>query len=437
MRLWTPNQKLKNGKFLIQKVLGGGGFGVTYSALDTTKEKVVVIKTLNQYQQSQEDFEERQEKFLNEALRLARCTHPHVVKVFEVFQESGLWGMVMEYIDGDDLSDYVEQRGALSEAEALSYIDQIGQALEYVHEQGFLHRDVKPNNILLRRGTQEVVLIDFGLAREFIGKTGSMTNSKTEGYAPPEQYQRRGEFGHYTDVYALAATLFCLLTNEVPIPANFRKKGFSLLPPQQFNPQISDRLNEAIMVGMEMEYQKRPQSIAEFLQLLGLRSPDFSPQIISQQGINYAQLRDLLTEGKWREADLETAKIILILTQREQEGWLGLEHIEEIPCDDLLIIDHLWVKHSRGRFGFSVQSRIYESLGGNQEYNYEIWDAFGDRLGWRRARDWVDYNHITFDISAPEGHLPRGGVSVGEWGGLVLWVGLTGVFNRMKICQIS
>jgi len=170
---------------------------------------------------------------------------------------------------------------------------------------------------------------------------------------------------------------------------------------------------------------------------LGLRSPDSSPQIISQQGINYAQLRDFLTAQKWREADLETAKIILILTQREQEGWVDLEHIEEIPCDDLRIIDHLWVKHSCGRFGFSVQSRIYESLGGNQEYNYGIWDTFGDRLGWRRARYWVDYNHITFDISAPEGHLPRGGVSVGEWGGLVLWVGLCGVFNRMKICEIS
>jgi len=435
MRLWTPNQELKNGKFLIQKVLGGGGFGVTYSALDTTKDKLVVIKTLNQYQQSQEDFEERQEKFLNEALRLARCSHPHVVNVYEVFQENGLWGMVMEYIDGEDLGLYVEKNGCLSENEALGYVDQIGQALEYVHKQGFLHRDVKPNNILLRRGTKTAVLIDFGLAREFTGKTGSMTNAKTEGYAPPEQYERRGEFGHFTDVYALAATLYCLLTNEVPIPANYRKKGFALLPPQQTNPQISDRLNHAIIQGMQMDLQLRPQTISEFRQLLGLSSST-STELISPQGVSYTKFRDLLVSRKWREADIESGRLIRVLTHREQDGWIGLEHIESIPCEDLRIINQLWLDHSNGRFGFSVQSRIYANMGGGVDYDEPLWKAFGDRLGWRKNGKWLDYNNIIFDLSAPEGHLPRGGISVGEWGGLVLWVGCFGLFSRMEFCQI-
>jgi serine/threonine protein kinase len=109
----------------------------------------------------------------------------------------------MEHIDGDDLAAYLENYTAengyyLSETEALRYIDQIGQALECVHERKLLHRDVKPNNILLRRESKEAVLIDFGLAREFQpGKIRSMTAMITQGYAPIEQYERRGDFGYY------------------------------------------------------------------------------------------------------------------------------------------------------------------------------------------------------------------------------------------------
>jgi eukaryotic-like serine/threonine-protein kinase len=182
----------------------------------------------------------------------------------------------MEHIDGDDLAAYVEnytnENGYLSETEALRYIDQIGQALECVHERKLLHRDVKPNNILLRRESKEAVLIDFGLAREFQpGKIRSMTATKTEGYAPIEQYQRRGDFGYYTDVYALAATLYSLLTNRVPIPANYRaEEDVKLSPPQKFNQQISDKVNAAILKGMELEPVNRTQTVREFRELLGL-----------------------------------------------------------------------------------------------------------------------------------------------------------------------
>ncbi len=210
MKIWTPNQSLQNGRFIIQKVLGSGGFGITYSILEQRTGKLFVLKTLNHLQQGRKDFEERQVKFVQEMTRLARCTHPHIVKFEDVIQEDGLWGMLMEYIDGVDLKTYVDQDGQLSEDEALLYINQIGQALECVHQQGFLHRDIKPHNILLRRGKQEAVLIDFGLARQFSTgeKSISMTSDGTEGYAPIEQYRRKGNFGAYTDVYGLAATRF-------------------------------------------------------------------------------------------------------------------------------------------------------------------------------------------------------------------------------------
>ncbi|MDY6896637.1 MAG: serine/threonine-protein kinase [Cyanobacteriota bacterium] len=271
MQLWQPGQELQNGKFTIQQILGGGGYGVTYSAIDTNTNKTVAIKTLKQQiHQSKVDFEQQQVKFVQEAFRLKGCSHPHIVKVHEVINENGLWGMVMEYIQGQDLSVYVNQNGKLSEAEALKYINQIGTALEYVHQQGMLHRDVKPNNIVLRKSQQEAVLIDFGLAREFdLNQTGSMTNALTEGYAPIEQYERRGKFGAYTDVYALAATLYALLTGETPLPANFRQTGIPLPSPKERNPKISDVVNNAIIKGMGLEPHERTQTVKEQMAVLG------------------------------------------------------------------------------------------------------------------------------------------------------------------------
>ncbi len=271
MQVWQKHQEIKNGRFLVQKVLGAGGFGVTYLVLEQRTQKQYVIKTLNHLQQHREDFIDRQEKFVNEALILKGCRHPHIVQVYELIQEDGLWGIVMEYIEGEELAHYADEKGQLPESEALVYIDQMSQALAYVHQQGFLHRDIKPHNILLRKKTKEAVLIDFGLAREVMpGRHASMTNSTTEGYAPIEQYQQQSSLaGSYSDVYALAATLYHLLTAQVPIPSTFR--NYAALPsPQHFNPHISDRVNAAITQAMAQEHQHRPQTMAEFREQLGL-----------------------------------------------------------------------------------------------------------------------------------------------------------------------
>ncbi|MDF5720144.1 MAG: serine/threonine-protein kinase [Rhizonema sp. PD37] len=435
MKLWTPNQPLKNGRFMIQKVLGGGGFGVTYSAVEQRTGKVFAIKTLNPMHQSQDDFHEKQEKFVNEALRLRGCHHPHIVKVHELIQEDGMWGMVMEFIDGEDLGVYVDKHGQLSESEALRYIDQVGQALEYVHQQGFLHRDIKPNNIILLSGKLEAVLIDFGLAREFtIGKTLSMSNSKTEGYAPVEQYERLGHFGTYTDVYALAATLYSLLTTRTPIPAHYRKDAdIPLKAPKQFNHEISDKVNNAILKGMELEAQHRPQTVLEFRKLLGLVNVESSPIKLITPLMDYTQLRDLLAALKWREADEETNRLMLAVAGREKEGWLDVDSIDDFPCLDLRIIDQLWIKYSHGKFGFSVQKRIYQSLGGTRnddERSRKIWEAFGDRVGWRRQDEWLYYTDLTFNLAAPEAHLPRLRV--------VGWIGwYSSIASRLVKCNID
>jgi len=436
MKLWQPKQYLNNGRFTIQKILGSGGFGINYSAIENSTGKLVVIKTLNHIQQTKEGFQQQQVKFVNEALRLANCRHLHVVKVYQVIEEDGLLGMVMEFIDGEDLAVYLEREGELSENEALLYIDQIGQALEYVHLQGILHRDVKPSNILVRRGKLEAVLIDFGLARECtFGETNIITNDRTNGYAPIEQYSKQGIFGAYTDVYALAATLYTLLTKEVPIPADYRNVEIPLIPPKQFNPHISDRIEQAIFKGMELYPQNRPQSMREFRELIGVTpgpKKQSKGELLSLVGMNYQPLRDLLADGKWKAADEETTRVMLTLAGKENDGWLSNRDVDNFPCEDLRTINHLWIKYSYGRFGFSKQKLVHQDLVLDKGLQPKAWRIFGDVVGWSKDGIWLYYEDFIFDIEAPPAHLPAGIFWFDSWYAKYGWFTLSWVERRFS-----
>lgn len=328
----------------------------------------------------------------------------------------------MEYVAGEDLWKWVEKRGFLSETESLNYIRKAGEAVIVVHEKGLLHRDIKPQNIMVR-DNQDAVLIDFGLARGFIpDRTQQMTLGLTHGFAPPEQYGEMGRFAEYTDVYALAATLYYLLTSTPPTAAFLRALNHPLKPPFQINPNISDAVHRAIMKGMEMDETKRPQSVEKWLDMLpqasgnrGQRggvsptipSPQPPPQpvkLISAKGVDYRLLDRLLASGEWQKADEETTNKMLEAAGRTKDGGFRIEDIDQFPSEDLRTIDQLWVKYSNGRFGFSVQKRIYESLGGSRKYDQKIWEAFGDRVGWRVNRSWTVI--LKFNTKAPEGHLP-------------------------------
>ncbi|MBO3459753.1 MAG: serine/threonine protein kinase [Aetokthonos hydrillicola CCALA 1050] len=266
--VWTSGFQLHNGKYTVERDIAQGGFGITYLARANSNERVV-IKTLNERVQQRPDFAKFQQDFVNEALRLAKCNHPNIVKVCEVFQQGQLWCMVMQYIEGEHLADRVLNQGVLSEPEALGYIRQIGEALTVVHQNGLLHRDVKPANIILRSNPQQAVLIDFGIAREFTQNLTLLhTANLSHCFAPIEQYQSVAKRGAYTDVYALAATLYFVLTKRLPEPAINRANGTLLVEPQKINPSISDRVNRAILKGMEIEPQDRPQLMQEWLELL-------------------------------------------------------------------------------------------------------------------------------------------------------------------------
>ncbi|BAZ12420.1 serine/threonine protein kinase [Calothrix sp. NIES-4071] len=411
---WTSGYQLQNGKYTIEKVIAQGGFGITYLARNENQQPIV-IKTLNEIVQKRPDFAKLEQDFLNEALKLAKCNHPHVVKVREVFQE-GIWCMVMEYIEGENFVDRVVNRGVLSEAEAVGYIRQIGEALTVVHNNGLLHRDVKPANIIVRTNKREAVLIDFGIAREFVPSITQLhTPYLSHCFAPIEQYQRVAKRGAYTDVYALAATLYFLLTNKLPYPAINRASGMVLEEPISINPSISDRVNKAILKGMELEPENRPQTMQQWLHLLTV--PVSSPQtpkqktpkpddLSSDKNVDYSKLRDLLRDGKWKEADEETLVVMLEASGRKNQGWLDIESIKKFPGTDLHTIDQLWVKYSQGKFGFSVQKSIWESVGGKLNVKHEIALNFGIIVGWYIDK-WIGKDELRFTIDyANKGHLP-------------------------------
>ncbi|MEG3989608.1 serine/threonine-protein kinase [Microcoleus sp. S28C3] len=455
--VWTPGQRLNGDRYIIEGKLGEGGFGATYLAQKAQNRQRVVIKTLKDDLLSDPNFGWYRDKFRDEALLLSLCKHPNIVQIDNYFIDGDLPCIAMEYVAGKDLWNLVEKRGILWETEALNYIRQVAEAVIVVHEKGLLHRDIKPQNIMVRDNF-DAVLIDFGLARGFIpDRTQQMTLGLTHGFAPPEQYGEIGRFAEYTDVYALAATLYYLLTKTPPTPAFMRALNCPLKPSFQINPNISDGVHRAIMKGMEMDATKRPQSVQKWLAMLpqspgnrGQRggvsptipSPQPPPQpvkLISAKGVDYRKLDRLLASGEWKEADRETAQKMLEVAGRTKDGWLRVEDLDRFPCEDLRTIDQLWVKNSNGLFGFSVQKRIYQSLGGTRQYDREIWEAYGDRVGWRvNNSTWLSYNDLKFNTKAPQGHLPGGRFGLrngvgwwGEWGKVI-----SSLASRLVECNI-
>jgi eukaryotic-like serine/threonine-protein kinase len=471
MRYWQKDQPLNNGKYIVEQLLGSGGYGVTYKVRDAKTNHFFAIKTLNNQRQQQENFKELQDKLINEIIAIAQCRHRNIVQVYpQVFSEDELLCMVMDYIEGQDLAEYLDTTGKFSEPDAINLILQVGEALETVHRQGFLHRDIKPANILLKESDSSPVLIDFGLAREYNPQSlRSMTDAKTECFAPIEQYQENdnfGNFGAWTDIYALAATLYVLVTAKLPLSSTFR--GYAPLPaPKQLNPDISYRLNEAILQGMQLAPENRPQLVRDWLEMLQPTKVELIPDVKSlretseitgrstfggdlqttptqNQNISptyiqeielkkiqdkieeslanqnlannnfnlYSQLGDLLKNKQWKQADNETIQILLTLTKRKKYGSLRDRDIENIPCIDLLKIDLLWLEASNNNFGFTVQRYIWQKklgfeLASKQFNNSENLREFSNFVGWYTNDELLkNRNCYQFSLDSPPGHLP-------------------------------
>ena len=293
MKQLCNNAILCKGKYRLEKILGQGGFGITYKAImketvsgSLGNMKVDVPVAIKEFfmkdacereegtgkitvpsQGSRALVELYRKKFVKEAKNLAQMNHPHIVKVVDVFEENDTVYYVMQYLSGGSLSDYVKQHGALDEAIAIKYIQQIGSALEYMHQKHICHYDVKPSNILLD-AKGGAMLIDFGISKGYT-EDGHQTSSTpvgiSAGYAPLEQYQQSlQDFSPATDVYGLAATLFYLLTGKNPPEASIvLNEGIGDKPIS-----ISDTVWHAIEQGMNPRKKDRVQTVKNYLALL-------------------------------------------------------------------------------------------------------------------------------------------------------------------------
>ena len=217
--VWQPGQKLQGGKYEIIKVLGRGGFGITYHARHIHLNTEVVIKTPDLLQKKDIEYEQYVQQFQEEAQRLAKFSakpHPHIVKVRDYFLEDTLPCLVMDFIRGDTLMEIIKTQGPLSEVQCLIYIRQIGKALETIHKAKMVHRDAHPGNIMIQDG--QAILIDFGIAKNIIPATHSITDSAANpSFAPYEQIYRGSKERQYTiDVYTLAATFYYAVTGKRP-----------------------------------------------------------------------------------------------------------------------------------------------------------------------------------------------------------------------------
>ncbi len=296
---------LRGGKYKIEKVLGQGGFGITYLAEQSvtitgdigtiqTKIKVTIkeffIKDLCNRDSdtqhvsvplvgSQELAERFRQKFVKEARSIARLDHNNIIKVLDVFEENGTAYYVMEYIEGGSLGEHVARCGTLTESEALHYIYQIADALRYIHEKRMNHLDVKPSNILIKEGAISV-LIDFGLAKQYDqggNETSSTPVGVSKGYAPIEQYKSGSvsSFSPSTDIYSLGATLYKLVMGTTPPEAYEVFDGGLPKLPESLSPGV----RRAITSAMQPSRNARPQSIEEFLAIL---APEEMTECVSE-----------------------------------------------------------------------------------------------------------------------------------------------------------
>lgn len=160
-------------------------------------------------------------------------------------------------------------------------------------------------------------------------------------------------------------------------------------------------------------------------------APVLEDDLRSDCGADYTRLRDLLKAGKWEEADVETHLVMLFVADRDHDDWIRPDELAAFPCVDLGTIDRLWLKYSGGRFGFSVQKQIWLNLGGQVgQHDKEIWQMFGDRVGWCVSRSWLYHDCLTFSLDAPEGHLPSG-----AWGGAFCGL-MVCLFQQQEACQL-
>lgn len=270
-------------RYILGRSVGSGGFGIVYSAWDLKLETIVAVKefyvsrlvtrapglkNLIVAKKSQEEFDYRKARFLAEAKNMAKFgSHKSIPNVFEFFEENDTAYIVMELLQGIALNDYLNQSAAKVDTEfALMIANEVGNALISLHEQNIFHRDVAPDNIYICSNKEiKIKLMDLGAAKLEDNTDDVIDIILKPGYSPVEQYDNSKNIGPWTDIYALGATLYTMLTGVKPDESTNRKIKDEVVPPNEINPLVSENLSNAIMKAMAIERHLRFKNVPDFL----------------------------------------------------------------------------------------------------------------------------------------------------------------------------
>jgi serine/threonine protein kinase len=456
-----PNGEVRlGGRYQIVSYLGGGGFGQTYLAQDNhlPGQPRCVVKHLRPRLIDEESLVTAHRLFETEAQVLYRLSgFPQIPRLLAHFEENQEFYLVQEYIDGNNLSQELAPGNRLSEPQTIALLEEILNVLVYLHQHQVIHRDLKPSNLIRRHQDGKIVLIDFGAVKQLTTEIQSHGHSTrtiaigSPGYMPSEQMAGKPRF--CSDLYAVGMLGIQALTGLHPksLPEDartgeliwrdcFRQVGEYRA---EVSPRLGDILDKMVRYDFRQRYQTALEVLADLTPLIPDRSfvppayserPSPSPETriqlltglaagfpsSSEVGIDYQILQELLTATHWQAAERETQRLMLKVFNREA-GQLTPDEIRQFPCRDLYLIDYLWLHHSDGLFGFSVQKDIWKSVGGTNDALSPVlerfsdrakwrvnspWQRFGGRVGWRLKDHWRSPAQLCFSLEAPKGHLP-------------------------------
>ena len=433
MQHLQPNTTLQGGKYRIERVLGQGGFGNTYLGYNTEFEETVAIKEFFMKGVTERDettsvvsvsnadnvqqFEEQREKFKKEARRLRKLKSKHIVNVHDLFEENGTAYYVMDYVDGESLAERLKRTGkAFSEDEVRAILPQVLEALQEVHSNEIWHLDLKPGNIMIdKKG--KVYLIDFGASKQ-IRANGSMTTSSalcyTPGYAPNEQIgQMYDRFGPWTDIYALGATIYNLLTNKKPPMAidieEDEEDAFD------FPKSVSEAMRKQVIWMMQPKRKKRPQSVDEVIEQMGNQPKEEMP--LPQEDTSESEETILLTpvsnddnvepigQDNPPKEDIvkeEEARTILVVSKGDGKTYLNKPSTHTLPPRAIKVGDFIFedgcYSAERGDDEKRVVGALFSYYGGDHGLimspvkQSDDLSINGKKLEWHEASiaEWVE-----------------------------------------------